>query len=43
MKGFAPSLFDKLMNDGPRSSFSPVVSRLSLEELKDATAVFWRN
>jgi len=38
MKGFAPSLFDKLMNDGPRSSFSPVVSRLSIEELKDAVA-----
>ncbi|NUU01336.1 type VI secretion system baseplate subunit TssE [Herbaspirillum robiniae] len=38
MKGFAPSLFDKLMNDGPRSSVSPVVSRLSIEELKDAVA-----
>lgn len=38
MKGFAPSLFDKLMNEGVKSSFSPIVSRLSIEELKDAVA-----
>lgn len=38
MKGFAPSLFDKLMNDGARSTISPVVTRFSMEELKDAVA-----
>ncbi|MCI1016204.1 type VI secretion system baseplate subunit TssE [Herbaspirillum sp. C7C2] len=38
MKGFAPSLFDKLMNDGSRSTISPVVIRFSMEELKDAVA-----
>ena len=38
MKGFAPSLFDKLMNDGPRSNISPVITRFSMEELKDAVA-----
>lgn len=38
MKGFAPSLFDKLINDGPRSGVSPVIGRFSIEELKDAVA-----
>lgn len=38
MRGFAPTLFDKLMNDERRTVVSPVVSRLSIEELKDVVA-----
>jgi type VI secretion system protein ImpF len=39
MKGFAPGLFDKLMGDGgPRTSARSVVTRLSMEELKDTVA-----
>ena len=38
MKGFAPSLFDRLMNDSARSAANPVISRLSIEELKDTVA-----
>ena len=35
MKGFEPSLLDKLFDDGP---LSPVRRRLSLDELKDTVA-----
>ncbi|ADJ65505.1 type VI secretion system baseplate subunit TssE [Herbaspirillum seropedicae] len=38
MKGFAPSLFDKLMSEGPRASVGAVINRLSIEELKDVVA-----
>ncbi|WP_354564485.1 type VI secretion system baseplate subunit TssE [Herbaspirillum seropedicae] len=38
MKGFAPSLFDRLMHESDRVSPNTVVSRLSIEELKDAVA-----
>lgn len=38
MKGFAPSLFDRLMNDSAKSAANPVISRLSIEELKDTVA-----
>jgi type VI secretion system protein ImpF len=37
MKGFTPGLFDRLM-DGPPNGNSGAVSRLSIEDLKDAVA-----
>ena len=38
MRGFAPGLFDKLMGDGTRHHLNGVVTRLSVEELKDSVA-----
>lgn len=38
MNGFAPGLFDKLMGDGGRSNTHGIVTRLTLEELKDMVA-----
>ena len=38
MNGFEPSLLDKLFDDDPGGALSPVVRRISLEDLKAAVA-----
>lgn len=38
MKGFEPSLLDKLFDDAPREAAQGVIRRLSLEEFKDTVA-----
>jgi type VI secretion system protein ImpF len=38
MKGFEPSFLDKLFDSDPRSPASPVLRRLSVDELKEAVA-----
>jgi type VI secretion system protein ImpF len=38
MKGFEPSLLDKLFDDTPRDVSHGIVKRLSLEEFKDSVA-----
>lgn len=38
MKGFAPSLLDRLFGDRTQSSANGVVSRLSMDQIKDSVA-----
>jgi type VI secretion system protein ImpF len=38
MNTFAPGLLDRLMGDGPHASAGGIVSRLSIEQLKDSVA-----